>query len=207
MPDFTRRVQERGPLALIEIFRDCGQVPTPDDRGEIRNPSPEVAALLRSCGYAARAGETWRCPLLPDEHVRGYWMFEHLSDAPWINWRQWGDGPYDWHPKRAKLLPAPAPKDALSSFEQRVIGSLQEAPDQHLDRGALKRKYWRRSAQIVDHAIDLLIAGDHVSEHDGLLYPLGKAALAERLRPRTPAEIEAEFRARIERKRVKVPPA
>src|ERR1700693_5684547 len=55
MPSFTQRVHQRGPQALIEIFRDYPG-PIPDDVGEIRNLSVSQAALIRSCGYPARAG-------------------------------------------------------------------------------------------------------------------------------------------------------
>jgi len=55
-------------VALIEVFRDHGLIP--DDRGELPPLTPSQATLIRSCGYDARAGRVWRCPLLPDEHVR-----------------------------------------------------------------------------------------------------------------------------------------
>jgi hypothetical protein len=56
MPSYTQRVYQRGPLALIEVLRDYGVIP--DERGEIRYLSRWAAALIRACGYPARAGQT-----------------------------------------------------------------------------------------------------------------------------------------------------
>jgi hypothetical protein len=195
MPEWTTRCHERGPEVLIEIFRDHGLIP--DDRGEIQSLSASAAKLIRSCGYAARAGQTWRCPLVPDEHVRGYPMFEHLSDGGWIA-RQWGLGTFDWHPKRAALLPIPHPAvDTLGNFDRRLIRRLRKAPGHRLDRRALKRTYWRRGAWFVDRAIDLLIAGDHIIVYGGLLYPFGKAAfkalLEAQSRPRRPLPVSTIY--------------
>ena len=194
MPEWTTRCHRRGPEALIEIFRDYGLIP--DDRGEIQSLSPSAAELIRSCGYSARAGQTWRCPLLPDEHVRGYPMFAHLSDGDWIA-RQWGHGPFDWHPKRAALRPIPRQLDPLSSFDRRVIRRLQNAPGQRLDRRALKRTYWRRGAWFVDRTIDRLIAEDRITEHSGSLYPYSRAAfqalLEAQSRPRRPVPVSTIY--------------
>jgi len=190
MPQGNTRCHERGPEALIEVFRDYG--PIPDHRGEIRSLSRDAAALIRSCGYAARAGQTWRCPLLPDEHVRGYPFFEHLSDGDWIA-RQWGFGPFDWHPERAAPLPVPRQMDQLGKFDRRIIQRLQNAPGQRLDRRALKRTYWRRGAWFVDRTIDRLLTTDHITEHGGSLYPYSRAAFHARLeaqsRPRRPVPV------------------
>jgi hypothetical protein len=194
MPEWTTRCQKRGPEALIDIFRDYGLIP--DDRGEIQSLSASAANLIRSCGYPARAGQAWRCPLLPDEHVRGCPMFEHLSDGDWIVWR-WGHGPFDWHPKRAALLPIPRPVDTLGNFDRRVIRRLRKAPGHRLDRRALKRTYWRRGAWFVDRTIDLLIAGDHIIVYGGLLYPFSKAAfrapLEAQSHPRRPVPVSTIY--------------
>ena len=129
MPDFTQRCHQRGPEALIEVFRNYGLIP--DEQAEIRFLSGEAAALIRSCGYPARAGQTVRCPLLPDEHVRGYPVFEHLTDAEW--WvRRWGFGPLDWNPKRAIYLPRAyahppfsAPKDFHNMYKEVDVPALR----------------------------------------------------------------------------------
>ena len=196
VPTFNQRCHERGPEALIEVFRDCGQIPVPDDRGEIPSLSRDAAALIRSCGYSARAGQTWRCPLLPDQHVRGYPMFEHLSDGDWIA-RQWGHGPFDWHPKRAALRPMPRPVDTLGSFDRRVIRRLRKAPGQRLDPRALKRTYWRRGPWFVHRTIELLLIADHITEYGGFLYPYSraefKALLEAQKRPRRPVPVSTIY--------------
>jgi hypothetical protein len=115
IPSFPQRCHERGPEALIEVFRAYNLIP--NDRGEIRHLSASHAALIRSCGYTARAGQTWRCPPLPDEAVRGYPFFEHLTNAEWWS-RRWGRGPFDWFPKRAQLREI-LPIDPLDKFDHR----------------------------------------------------------------------------------------
>lgn len=165
MPAFTQRCHQRGPLALIEVFRDYGLIP--DDRGEIPHLSREAAALIRSCGYPARAGQTFRCPLLPDEAVRGYPMFEHLSNADWIV-RRWGRGPYDWHPKRAQLIPIRQirPKEPISKTERRFLELIAKRP---LSRRRLQQKLWDVPASMFNHILDNLIAIGLTTGRDGQL--------------------------------------
>jgi hypothetical protein len=149
-----QRCHQRGPEALIEIFRDYGLIPDP--LGEIPCISPSQAALIRSCGYTARAGLTWRCPHLPDEVVRGYRLFEHLSNAEWIV-RRWGHGPGEWHPKRAEFREI-LPIDPLDRFDERVMELLGKAPGQRLPKSVLQRKLWRLPGRFLNHKLSRLIS-------------------------------------------------
>ena len=71
-------------VALIDALTGLCQIP--DGLGEtiLR---PEEAAAIRRCGFAARAGVPWRCPLLPDELVNWNPLLRHLSDAINCLWR------------------------------------------------------------------------------------------------------------------------
>jgi len=87
--------------------------------------------------------------------------------------------------------------DPLSRFDRRLIERLQNAPGQHLDRRTLRRAYRDYGVRLVDFTIDRLVAGDHITEHGGMLYALGKAALAARFeaerRPRRPVLVSVIY--------------
>jgi hypothetical protein len=179
MPDYSRRCHQRGPEALIEAFLAYGLVP--DDRGEIRHLSPSHAALIRSCGYPARAGQTWRCPLLPDELVRGYPFFEHLTNAE--RWsRRWGRGPFDWHLKRAALR-AIAPLDPISGHEQSILKLLAKQPGQRPTRRQIQQRVSRRfPTRYLDCMLGRLLALDRITVEGDGIYPFGRAELEARHR-------------------------
>lgn len=160
----------RGPSweALIEVLENLRCVP--DAAGETRLSADE-AAKIRRCGFNARAGVIWRCPPLPDELVRWHPVLYHLSGA--IDPRS---RTCIWHPKRAALLPTPAPRDDLGRAERRLLRSFQRSGC--LRRYELQRKHWRISARIFRHTLDLLIAADRVTLADGYLYPMGRAEFA-----------------------------
>jgi hypothetical protein len=151
-PDFAR---------LIEVLMSLRQYLDPESGETVL--TTEEAAGIRACGFVARAGR-WRCPLLPDDLVWHLPVLSALSDAigPELRGSR-------WHPKRAAIRPMIPPTDPLSKFERRLIRRLQDAPGQRLDRGALKRTYWRRGAAFVDFTIDSLIAGDYITEHGHFL--------------------------------------
>jgi hypothetical protein len=141
----------------------------------------DEAAKIRACGIEARKGE-WYCPALPRAAVGSFWRLSHLCNDidPY-------ERPVPWREKRAAIRSVAI--DPLGKFDHRLIRLLQDAPGQCLSRGALKRTLWRSGARFVDYTIDRLLAEDHITEHEGWLYPFGKSEFN--------ARIEAQKRPRL----------
>jgi hypothetical protein len=168
--------------ALVDVLLNLGQ---PLDRAGETVLTSEEAAKIRACGIEARAGE-WYCPALPHSVVGTLWALRYLSAEIDPAMR-----PVPWREKRAAICHVSV--DPLSRFDRRVIRRLPKARGQRLDRRALKRTYWRRGAWFVDRTIDRLIAGDHITDQDGFLYPYSRAAfhalLEAQKRPRRPVPV------------------
>jgi hypothetical protein len=64
--------------ALVDVLTRLYQIP--DGLGETVLNTEEAAAI-RKCGFVARAGTRWRCPVLPDHLVCWNPLLWHLSDA------------------------------------------------------------------------------------------------------------------------------
>jgi len=157
--------KRHGPEALIEAFR--GLVRPPDGLGEIHNLSRSEARAIRACGYKAPAacyGRVWRCPELPDELVR-WTEFFYLSD---VLSRVYGYRPGEWHPKRAALLPIPAPREDQGKPEKRLLASVHKA--HRVRKCELQRKHWRLSAAIFNHTLKLLVERSRVNVAGGWVY-------------------------------------
>lgn len=184
--DWTNK--KGGPTALIEIFLTRGR--HPDGLGELFNLTRGEARAIRACGYTARAGRygrVWRCPALPDELVRGTFLW-YLSDAIVL---PYGHGPGQWHPKRAAYRPV-APPDPLSKPEKRIVSLLHRAPNQCRTRRQLQQRLSRRiPTRYLDHMLDCLTALQRITADEGWIYPYSRAEL-EAIRRR-----EREHRRRL----------
>lgn len=169
-------------LGLIDVLLNLRQ--PLDLTGETILTSDD-AAQIRACGVEARAGK-WYCPPLPASVVGTVWRLSYLSDEIDPATR-----PVPWREKRAAICHVSV--DPLSKFERLLIRRLQNAPD----RRALRRKYRSYGVRLVDFTIDRLIAGDYITEHGGMLYPLSKAALSARFEaeshPRRPVPVSVIY--------------
>lgn len=149
--------------ALIEVLTNLYQIP--DGLGETVL-TPEEAAAIRGCGFAARAGTTWRCPALPHELVDWNPVLAHLSNAidP-LN------RPAGWKRKRAAEAPYRTVGYAITKYEIKLYKTLQKAPGCCLKKRGLQHRNWRMNARFFNHVLGSLIQRRSFSVVDGWIYP------------------------------------
>ena len=159
--------------ALIEILTNLYRVP--DGLGETIL-TREGAAAIRKCGFAARAGTTWRCPVLPDALVSWNPLLCHLSDAIDPLSR-----PGTWHPKRApsRLIRQFRP---MYQIELKIVSHLRKEP-YRLTKRQLQQKMWRYPAKFFNRTLARLVADDAITEYRGYFFPYSRAIFAEVVQP------------------------
>jgi hypothetical protein len=176
-PRCTKQVAQFVPKpnygALIDVLTRLYQIP--DGLGETAL-RPEEAAAVRRCGFAARAGTTWRCPPLPDELVSWNPLLRHLSDAidP-LN------RPAGWKPKRApsRLIRQFHP---VSIIERKIMAHLGKEP-YYMSKRRLQQKMWRYSARFFNRTISRMIAEDTITMWQGYLFPYNREGFARCVQP------------------------
>jgi hypothetical protein len=148
--------------ALVEVLTGLYQIP--DGLGEtiLR---PEEAAAIRACGFGARAGSVWRCPLLPDALVCWNPLLRHLSDAIDPYSRQG-----EWKPKRApaRLVSEFRPIDKV---ESKILRHLSRKPPYCMSKRHLQQRMWRYSAKFFNRILNHMLARGRITLYQGLLYP------------------------------------
>jgi hypothetical protein len=149
--------------ALVDVLARLFQIP--DGLGETIL-LPEEAAAIRKCGFKARAGCTWRCPVLPDELVRLNPLLRHLSDAIHPLNR-----PAGWKPKRAAEAPYNSPGYAITKYENRLYKTLFKAPGQCLRKRELQHRNWRMHARFFNCVLGGLIQRGSFTVFNGWIYP------------------------------------
>lgn len=163
--------------ALVEVLSRLYRVP--DGLGEtiLR---PEEAAAIRKCGFAARAGTTWRCPPLPDSLVSWNPLLWHLSDAIDPLSRTG-----TWHPKRApsRLISERSP---LVQIERKILTRLAKGP-YYMTKRQLQQKMWRYPARFFNRTIARMIASNLITEYRGYLFPYTRELFAEIVQPKIEA--------------------
>lgn len=170
--------------ALVEVLTRLYQIP--DGLGEtiLR---PEEAAAIRRCGFAARAGITWRCPPLPDELVSWNPLLRHLSDAVDPLSR-----PGRWNPKRApsRLIREFHP---ISKIEAKILRKLGREP-YCMTKRQLQQKMWRYPARFFNHTLSRMIKDGTITEYRGRLFGYNRQAFAECVQPALDAAYGAKNR-------------
>ncbi|MGH9345484.1 MAG: hypothetical protein ACRD19_17190, partial [Terriglobia bacterium] len=138
--------------ALVEILTRLYQIP--DGLGETVLRAEEAAAIRR-CGFAARAGITWRCPPLPDALVSWNPLLRHLSDTVDPLNR-----PARWNPKRApsRLIREFHP---ISKIERKILAKLSKEP-YYMSKRQLQQKMWRYPAKFFNRTISRMIADNTI---------------------------------------------
>jgi hypothetical protein len=149
--------------ALVEVLTRLWQIP--DGLGEtvLR---PEEAAAIRACGFGARAGCVWRCPLLPDALVSWNPLLRHLSDAVDPLSR-----PGAWKPKRAPSRLA-SQRDPLARVERLILTHLSKEP-YYMTKRQLQQRMWRYPARFFNRTLARMIQNDRVTVYEGFLFPYG----------------------------------
>ncbi len=159
--------------ALVDVLTRLYQIP--DGLGEtvLR---PEEAAAIRKCGFAARAGTTWRCPVLPDELVSWNPLLRHLSDAINVHNR-----PAGWKQKRApsRLIRQFHP---ISTIERKILAKLGKAP-YYMSKRRLQQKMWRYPARFFNRTISRMIADNTITMWRDYIFPYSREAFAEVVQP------------------------
>jgi hypothetical protein len=172
-------------LKLIDLLQDLRQ---PIDNAGETTLTPDEASKIRELGWTARAGCTWRAPLIP-------WMY--LAPYPWLHALAAETDPLTrsipWHMRRAVFFRVPHVTDSLGKLDYRILKLLDKAPGHALSRTALQRRLWRVPGTIFNHAVDRLISADRIAIHAGLLYPCSRCEFDLRQeiasRPRRPVPV------------------
>lgn len=166
--------------ALVDILTRLYRIP--DGLGETTLTSEEAAAVRR-CGFAARAGVTWRCPELPDELVAWNPLLRHLSDAidPLSRCAE-------WNKKRApsRLIRAFHP---ISKIERMMLAKLGKEP-YYMSKRRLQQQMWRYPARFLNHTISRMIRANTITMYESCLFPYSREAFAEVVQP----AIDAAYR-------------
>ena len=155
--------------ALVEVLTRLYQIP--DGLGETVLRTEEAAAI-RACGFAARAGCPWRCPLLPDALVAWNPLLQHLSDAVDALNR-----PAGWKPKRAlsRLVPQFHP---ISKIEAKILAKLGKEP-YYMSKRRLQQIMWRYPARFFNQTISRMIANNVITLYQGHLFPYSRQTFVE----------------------------
>jgi len=125
------------------------------------------AQKIRACGFEARAGCKWRCPLLPDVLVRDNPMLQHLSADVNPFWR-----PREWNPQRARPIPHYVPSP-IGAIEEKVLRLVRMAPGQRLAKRSVQQRLWRLPATILNHVLRALSSAGYVQWRNGWLSTSG----------------------------------
>lgn len=142
--------QNRWPdyAALIAVLMTLRRIPDPALGETTLNRSE--AKRIRGCGFEARAGGTWRCPLLPDQLVRGNPLLEPLAAGYDQFFRS-----LKWNPERARPL-HPVLPSSFTKIEEAILRVLRRAPDCRLAKRTLQQRLWRLPAKFLNHMIQSL---------------------------------------------------
>lgn len=114
-------------------------------------PSAREARQIRACGFEARAGCKWRCPLLPELLVRGNPLLEFLSEDLDAFWH-----PRGWSRERARPLHRRYQPPTLTAIEARILNMLRRAPLGQLAKRALQQRLWRFPTSFLNYALKSL---------------------------------------------------
>lgn len=119
-------------------------------------PSGAEAKRIRACGFEARDGCFWRCPLLPDHVVQGNPILEPLAAGYDRFYRS-----RKWNPERARPL-HPALPLSFTKIEEAILSLLSRAPECRLPKRTLQQRLWRLPAKFLNHIIQSLAARGHL---------------------------------------------
>jgi len=136
--------------ALVSVVKGLRRLPDAS-LGETV-PNRKDAARIRACGFEARGGQPWRCPLIPDDLVQGDPVLEPLAAGYDKFYRS-----RKWNPERAQPL-NPALPSSFTKMEEAILLMLRRAPDRRLPKRTVQQRLWRLPAKFLNHIIQSLAA-------------------------------------------------
>jgi hypothetical protein len=128
------------------------------------------AKKIRACGFEARAGCIWRCPLLPDWLVRDYPTLQPCSDELDPVCR-----PRAWNPQRARPIHRYVPSP-IGAIEAKILRLVRMAPDQRLAKRSVQQRLSRLPATILNHVLRALSLRGYLQWRNGWLSTSGTSA-------------------------------